>query len=333
MIHGLRQLMGRKKLKKRYIICICFVVLIAALFSTFYYTDQKTKQKTESEKVTYQTIESLTASDIYVFGENRQYVAARTLRGVGKRYAVGDEGKFIQTVGGKVVPSHPRRKGEFWNLLVFDLDQENLPSKKIDLYRTVDSYDSDYFPTEMLFVFHYQSTDYLVLEIQKKDDSDQERFVLLNLETQQIREVPQEIRRESFNLGWSYSSKPLMYGAINETTLAKTAYESGFLLDDRISTNSQKKYSRINFTKEYPQVKEILDENPSSVYPRAGMVTPEEWFNQNLHWFAPEGEDLLTVYPVENKLDKNSTPLTDYPIRSYQDYLQWVESQGKSECK
>ena len=50
-----------------------------------------------------------------------------------------------------------------------------------------------------------------------------------------------------------------------------------------------------------------------------------------LHWLAPEGEEVLTVYPVENSYNKNSQPLTDYPIQSYQDYLNWKEQQEKKE--
>ena len=94
--------------------------------------------------------------------------------------------------------------------------------------------------------------------------------------------------------------------------------------------DASKKGSRINLTSENPQVKEILDRG-GTVYGRQGVVTSEDWFNHMLHWLAPEGEEVLTVYLVENRFNKNSQPLTDYPIQSYQDYLNWKEQQEKKE--
>lgn len=52
------------------------------------------------------------------------------------------------------------------------------------------------------------------------------------------------------------------------------------------------------------------------IYPRYNQVTPEMWFNDVLHWFAPSGQETLTVYMKDGSDTVKSTPIT-----SYADYL------------
>ena len=112
--------------------------------------------------------------------------------------------------------------------------------------------------------------------------------------------------------------------------MAKVADENGFLLSNTLHSTSSKNEAKINLSKEYPEVMKILDAK-GTIYPRFTMVSSEDWFNHMLHWLAPEGESDLTVYPVDRSYASNANPLTDYPIQSYQDYLNWKEQQEKKE--
>ena len=303
------------------------LVLALGLFS-FLYFNRRTLNKDE----TYNTFKSITSSDIISFGENKQFVAMAGGWGPGKRYTVSQEGHLLDKVDGEHVPNHPQRKGEYFNLVIFDLDQEGYPSQKVDLYQVVRSYNSSYFPIDSDYITHYQGTDYLCLIIRPKGakDSDKDKKVFLNLETHEISDIPNGLSKDNSFDNWSSTQGLDLYSDTNRTTLAKIADENGFLLGRKLVKSSSKEGGKINLSKEYPEVMKILDAK-GTIYPRFTMVSSEEWFNHMLHWLAPEGEEVLTVYPVENSYNKNSQPLTDYPIQSYQDYLNWKEQQEKKE--
>ena len=252
--------------------------------------------------------------------------------GPGKRYTVSQEGHLLDKVDGEHVPNHPQRKGEYFNLVIFDLDQEGYPSQKVDLYQVVRSYNSSYFPIDSDYITHYQGTDYLCLIIRPKGakDSDRDKKVFLNLETHEISEIPEDYKKLNPKNHWADPSNPTLSRDVNATTLDAIAEENGYVLLDQLTRDTSKKGGRINLTSENPQVKEILDRG-GTVYGRQGVVTSEDWFNHMLHWLAPEGESDLTVYPVDRPYASNAKPLTDYPIQSYQDYLNWKEQQEKKE--
>ena len=120
---------------------------------------------------------------------------------------------------------------------------------------------------------------------------------------------------------------------VNATTLADAAKNNGYLLlnhlkKDGSDKETSKKGYDINLIKDHPQIKEMISKG-GTVYPRQSMGSSEEWFNQMLHWLAPVGEKSLTVYPVDKPYADNAQPLTDYPIKSYQDYITWKENQKK----
>ncbi|MCY7025026.1 hypothetical protein MK367_00480 [Streptococcus sanguinis] len=255
----------------------------------------------------------------------------------GKRYTISQEGHILDKVDGKRVPDHPQRKEEHWNVVIFDLDQEGYPSQKVDLYQAVRSYNPSYFPIMSNHLIHYQEVDYLTVTIRPEGakDSDKDKKVFLNLETHEISEIPEEYKKINPKFNWIDPSNPTLSSDVNATTLRNIARENGYLLLNLLKNDSSikdapKKGSRINLTSENPQVKEILDRG-GTVYGRQGVVTSEDWFNHMLHWLAPEGESDLTVYPVDRPYASNAQPLTDYPIQSYQDYLNWKEQQEKKE--
>ena len=303
------------------------LVLALGLFSFFYLN-----RSAHKEKRTYRTFEAITSRDIIVFGENKQFVAITRGWSAGKRYTISQEGHILDKVDGEYIPYHAQRKEEHWNVVIFDLNQEGYPSQKVDLYQAVRSYNPSYFPIMSNHLIHYQEVDYLTVTIRPEGekDSDKDKKVFLNLETHEISDIPEDYSNNN-----AFDDRPSsldhdLYADTNRTTLAKVADENGFLLSNTLHSTSSKNEAKINLSKEYPEVMKILDAK-GTIYPRFTMVSSEDWFNHMLHWLAPEGEEVLTVYLVENRYNKNSQPLTDYPIQSYQDYLNWKEQQEKKE--
>lgn len=82
------------------------------------------------------------------------------------------------------------------------------------------------------------------------------------------------------------------------------------------SYNDKVNLSTLNIADEQPEITKIL-ESDGAIYPRPGYVTGEEWFDTILHWFAPQGQDVMELYAT----DSNTGEKTQ--IKSYQDYETW----------
>ena len=76
----------------------------------------------------------------------------------------------------------------------------------------------------------------------------------------------------------------------------------------------------INLYSLYPDLEDKLINQDWSLYIRPDKVTPDEWFDPLLHWFAPKGEDILTVYG-RNDDGKAS----DVQIHNSQEANAWLE--------
>ena len=127
---------------------ILLLIVIVAIGFLYFRGSSKTK--------TYNTFQSITSNDISVFGENKQFVAMAGGWAPGKRYTISQEGHILYKVGGEYIPEHAQQKGEYFNLVIFDLEKEGYPSEKLDLYKAVSSYDSSYFPISSDYISHYQ---------------------------------------------------------------------------------------------------------------------------------------------------------------------------------
>lgn len=117
---------------------LLFIIVLVAIGLLYFSRSSKTK--------TYKTFQSITSNDIKVFGDKNQFVAMAGGWAPGKRYMISQEGHILYKVGGEYIPEHAQQKGEYFNLVIFDLEKEGYPSEKLDLYKAVSSYDSSYFP-------------------------------------------------------------------------------------------------------------------------------------------------------------------------------------------
>ena len=140
-------------------------------------------------------------SDFQLFGDKNQYVLAPRNKGsffVSKTYAITDEYKtFIVEEEGKIheIP-HLQMEGEYWNLILYNLDEEGLPERKIDLFQAVRSYNQKSVPTRLIGSYYVEDTHYFGLDI--RDLTDEENWVIrtvyLNLETEEVVELPKDTR-------------------------------------------------------------------------------------------------------------------------------------------
>ena len=261
-------------------------------------------------------------SDFQLFGDKNQYVLASTSKGsffVSKTYAITDEYKtFIVEKEREIheIP-HLQMEGEYWYLILYNLDEEGLPERKIDLFQAVRNYNQKSIPTRLIDSYYVEGTHYFGLEIVDLTDEENRSYktVYLNVETEEVVDLPKDTR---------FGRSSDISGTARITNYDKVLDSKGYfdpsnkILVDKLE--GQVPDPNINLYSLYPDLEDKLINQDWSLYVRTDKVTPDEWFDTLLHWFAPKGEDILTVYG-RNDDGKAS----DVQIRNSQEANAWLE--------
>jgi hypothetical protein len=208
-------------------------------------------------------------------------------------------------------------EGEYWNLILYNLDEEGLPERKIDLFQAVRNYNPKGVPTRLIGSYYVEDTHYFGLEI--RDLTDEENWVLrtvyLNVETEEVVDRPKDTK---------FGMDDDIKDTASITNYSKVLSSLGYLRPaNEIATTKlegRSPDSNINLYSLYPDLEDKLINQNWSLYVRVDKVTPDEWFDTLLHWFAPKGEDLLTVYG-RNDDGKAS----DVQIHNSQEANAWLE--------
>lgn len=258
-------------------------------------------------------------SDFQLFGDKNQYVLAPTNKGsffVSKKYAITDEYKFFLEEDKINIPHH-QREGEYWNLVLYNLDEKGLPERKIDLYQAVRNYNQKSIPRNLLDSYYVEDTHYFGLEI--VDLSDEEnpiyKYAYLNVETEEVVELPKDTK---------FGMDSHIIDTERATNFDKVLDSKGYFppSNEILADNYEGSIPdpNINLYSLYPDIQDKLINQNWSLYVRTDKVTPDEWFDTLLHWFAPKGEDILTVYG-RNDDGKAS----DVQIHNSQEANAWLE--------
>lgn len=305
-----------KNRKVLWSLLLLFLVVTGACFFLLLKPSQKSKE------LEYLMGTARGKSDFQLFGDKNQYVLAPSNKGslfVSKTYAITDEYKtFIVEEEGKIheIP-HLQMEGEYWNLILYNLDEEGLPERKIDLFQAVRNYNPKGVPTRLIGSYYVEDTHYFGLEI--RDLTDEENWVLktvyLNLETEEVVDLPKDTR---------FGMNDDIKDTASVTNYSKVLSSLGYLRPENEIATTKLEGSipdpNINLYSLYPDLEDKLINQNWSLYIRPDKVTPDEWFDTLLHWFAPKGEDLLTVYGLND-----DGKVSDVQIHNSQEANAWLE--------
>ena len=311
--------MNKQVFKNRKVIWSLLLLFLVVTGSCFFLL---LKPSQKSKELEYLMGTARVKSDFQLFGDKKQYVLASTNKGsffVSKTYAITDEYKtFIVEKEGEIheIP-HLQMEGEYWNLILYNLDEEGLPERKIDLFQAVRNYNPKGVPTSLIGSYYVEDTHYFGLEI--RDLTDEENWVLrtvyLNLETEEVVNLPKDTK---------FGMDDDIKDTASITNYSKVLSSLGYLRPaNEIATTKlegRSPDSNINLYSLYPDLEDKLINQNWSLYVRPDKVTPDEWFDTLLHWFAPKGEDILTVYG-RNDDGKAS----DVQIHNSQEANAWLE--------
>ena len=308
-----------KQYRKRILIILGILSLLVITGSCFFLL---LKQSQKPKELEYRMRTAREKSDFQLFGDKNQYVLAPTNKGsffVSKTYAITDEYKtFIVEDEKKIheIP-HLQMEGEYWNLILYNLDEEGLPERKIDLFQAVRNYNPKGIPTSLIGSYYVEDTHYFRLTIGDLSDEEDRIYkdVYLNLETEEVVDLPKDTRFGR-NSDISDIARITNY---NKVLDSKGYFDpSNKILADKLE--GQVPDPNINLYSLYPDLEDKLINQNWALYIRPDKVTPDEWFDTLLHWFAPKGEDILTVYG-RNDDGKAS----DVQIRNSQEANAWLE--------
>ena len=308
-----------KQYRKKILIILGVLSLLVITGSCFFLLLKPSQKPKELE---YLMGTARGKSDFQLFGDKNQYVLASTNKGsffVSKTYAITDEYKtFIVEKEGEIheIP-HLQMEGEYWNLILYNLDEEGLPERKIDLFQAVRNYNPKGVPTRLIGSYYVEDTHYFGLEI--RDLTDEENWVLrtvyLNVETEEVVDFPKDIRfRRDSDISdtaqvTNYNKVLDSKGYIDPSNKIVTTRLEGQVPDPNINLYSL-----------YPDLEDKVINQNWSLYVRTDKVTPDEWFDTLLHWFAPKGEDILTVYGLND-----DGKVSDVQIHNSQEANAWLE--------
>ena len=311
--------MNKQVFRNRKVIGL-FLLLFLVITGSCFFLLLKPSQK--SKELEYLMGTARVKSDFQLFGDKKQYVLASTNKGsffVSKTYAITDEYKtFIVEKEGEIheIP-HLQMEGEYWNLILYNLDEEGLPERKIDLFQAVRNYNPKGVPTRLIGSYYVEDTHYFGLEI--RDLTDEENWVLrtvyLNVETEEVVDLPKDTK---------FGRDSDISDTARITNYNKVIDSKGYIgpLNEIVTTRSEGQVPdpNINIYSLYPDLEDKLINQNWSLYVRPDKVTPDECFDTLLHWFAPKGEDLLTVYGLNDDGEAS-----DVQIRNSQEANAWLE--------
>ena len=295
---------------------LLFLVITGSCFLLFLKPSQKPKE------LEYLMGTARGKSDFQLFGDKNQYVLAPKNKGsffVSKTYAITDEYKtFIVEDEKKLheIP-HLQMEGEYWNLILYNLDEEGFPERKIDLYQAVRSYNQKSIPIRLIDSYYVEGTHYFGLRIGDLSDEENRIYkdVYLNLETEEVVELPKDTK---------FEMDSIISSTVRATNYGKILDSKGYIdpSNEIVTTRSEGQVPdpNINLYSLYPDIEDKLINQNWSLYVRTDKVTPDEWFDTVLHWFAPKGEDLLTVYGRNDDGEAS-----DVQIRNSQEANAWLE--------
>lgn len=270
---------------------------------------------------------------IHHFDQGRAVAITQEDRGtqggifVGKRYAIAPYTRLKLNVSSYIKDGEALPDDSYMYLDIYDLASKSLKSRRIDLFKAVKSYKSDFLPRSIPGVIYLiNGTEYLNINIIKDElDSDGEvvlSSLLLNLDTGKLID-PAELKGTKEET--SFSTRLSTYTNFDER-IAKYGFHFGAAGQDKVTYDIESGVAntKLNLIQENPKLKKMLYEDGGAVYLlQREEATEEELTNMLLHWFSTPQKRL----EVDMTLSDHSTPVR---VSSYQEINQVYEDAKSS---
>lgn len=318
------------KLNKKFFIFIFCLILTSVASLTFFLGGNK-KEYAKSEYCVEGI--QLFNKDKYVLVGSKENDSFRYSQNYITDFKYNSLDEYDSVISSKV------NKEEYFKIKIYNLhDSTKITSKEVDIYSLLGQ-ENTYRLKQIQEQFSRDGKEYLSFSMYSNEGGKIEKtiYVILSLDTGKIEKKMSE---KEFNLlldqkntrtymrGTMYKSMDLVRGGIGDqinNTLLKYGmeYVPGYIIPS-YKIGDSVEVSDTNFAKLYPEIaKKMRDMN--KIYFRPDQYNEEEWFNDLIHWFAPEGQDVMELYATDETTGEKTQ------IRSFNDFKQWVEAHPQKE--
>lgn len=206
-----------------------------------------------------------------------------------------------------------QNEGEYYFINVYDLKTKKF-KKRLDIFEIVRHYDPSLGVDLSGDILNIQGQDYIYIRLIKENSSPRIKEILFNVDTEEIIDYSKEFVKSKLQFDEVSITSGLWDHLTDSYNLA-----SDFQGIGSRSVKGSKIPDDLNISKRYPEVVKKMNSGKGIIYTRQGNISPEEWYNTLMHWFAPVGQDKLSL----SITDKETSEVT--PINSYEDFLKWKE--------
>ena len=206
-----------------------------------------------------------------------------------------------------------QNEGEYYFINVYDLKTKKF-KKRLDIFEIVRHYDPSFGVDLSGDILNIQGQDYIYIRLIKENSSPRIQEILFNVDTEEIIDYSKEFVKSKLQFDEVSITSGLWDHLTDSYGLA-----SDFQGIGSRSVKGSKIPDDLNISKRYPEVVKKMNSGKGIIYTRQGNISPEEWYNTLMHWFAPVGQDKLSL----SITDKETNEVT--PINSYEDFLKWKE--------
>ena len=191
-----------------------------------------------------------------------------------------------------------------------------MPERKIDLYQAVRSYNKKSVPLELIGCYYLDGDHYFRLTIENlSEERPTLKDVYLNLETEQIEDASENTK---------FTMDSDIYNTAKATNFSEVIDSKGYMNPSnqiaKFTLDGRVQDVNINLYSLYPDLESKLIKEDWALYVRTDKVTPDEWFDTLLYWFATKGEDVLPVYGYND-----DSSVSDTQIHNSQEAKAWLE--------
>ena len=315
------------KKKERFILGgLCFI-LLTMIFGPWAYNgyqnhqDKVASSSSSKPSKSYTTTGSLKLPEYYTFGANNEYVITDDYALVGQDYILTFKDKRLDSSEDYSY----RESGEYLKFAYQKIDADSSSRQTVNLGKLANGYKKGYYLKVNTYVMNYQGVDYLICFIGKGYSSDWSDWLALayNLESGELTEAEtamQDVSTDATYFKQNGFYQMSLFEPIRKTSLYYDVRNGHQSVESNIHvacSSDNNDITLINLFSENSSLQAQIDAGKDvHIYPRYNQVTPEMWFNDVLHWFAPSGQETLTVYMKDGSDTVKSTPIT-----SYADYL------------
>ena len=294
---------------------IFFIILLTALFGALflYHQSPVEEERFRSEDTLY--VDDLRFEQLedgkLVFVTSKTPEQGFNALKVGQNNFYLDDWSFDYSEENRA-DSH-QNEGEYYFINVYDLKTKKF-KKRLDIFEIVRHYDPSFGVDLSGDILNIQGQDYIYIRLIKENSSPRIKEILFNVDTEEIIDYSKEFVKSKLQFDEVSITSGLWDHLTDSYGLA-----SDFQGIGSRSVKGSKIPDDLNISKRYPEVVKKMNSGKGIIYTRQGNISPEEWYNTLMHWFAPVGQDKLSL----SITDKETNEVT--PINSYEDFLKWKE--------